>query len=70
VQLSTLSCANTTLPFSLGCLEHGAEDGAQTGCNGFSIGARQLAEPLRISCIHRGDLHRTHDRWGGETSGA
>ena len=43
---------------------------AQTGRNGFSIGARQRAEPLRISCIQGGDLRRAHDRWGGETSGA
>ena len=62
--------ARTAVLFSLGCLEHGAEDGAQTGRNGFSIGARQRAEPLRISCIQGGDLRRAHDRWGGETSGA
>jgi hypothetical protein len=60
----------TAVLFSLGCLEQGTEDGAQTGCNGFSISARQGAEPLRISCIRRGHLRWAHDRWRGETSGA
>src|SRR6516165_10348514 len=55
---------------SPGSFERDAENAPQTGCSGLAIDLGQCAEPLRISCIHRGDLRGTHDRWGGETSGA
>jgi hypothetical protein len=49
--------------------ERNAENSPKTGFNGSTVDNGQCTEPLRVSCVHRGDLRGTHDRWSRQTRG-